>query len=62
MSQRVFLHILLLDVLLYISLFWRDYHDHGQMLVAHYISFVAITDLGALFLPQIGRASCRERV
>tara|TARA_R110000787_G_scaffold15088_18_gene46490 strand:- start:4273 stop:5037 length:765 start_codon:yes stop_codon:yes gene_type:complete len=55
MSQRVFLHILLLDVLLYISLFWRDYHDHGQMLVAHYISFVAITDLGALFLPRSKR-------
>ncbi len=44
--------LLLLDVCLYASLFCRDYQDHGQMLIAHYISFVAITDLGALFLPR----------
>lgn len=48
----MFLHMLLIDALLYFSLFWRDYHDPGQMLVAHYISFVAITDLGVLFLPK----------
>lgn len=47
--------MLLIDLLLYISLFWRDYGDHGQMLVAHYISFVAITDLGAIFLPKAKR-------
>ncbi len=49
------MHMLLLDALLYLSLFWRDYHSHGQMLVAHYISFVAITELGALFLPKAER-------
>lgn len=54
-TQRVWLHILLIDALLYISLFWRDYSDAGQLLVAHYISFVAITDLGALFLPAAKR-------
>lgn len=52
LTQPVFLHMLLIDALLYFSLFWRDYHDPGQMLVAHYISFVAITDLGVLFLPK----------
>jgi hypothetical protein len=44
--------LLALDALVYLSLFCRDYQDHGQMLIAHYISFVAITDLGILFLPR----------
>lgn len=40
-----------LDVLVYASLFWRDYSEPGQLLVAHYISFVAISDIAGLFLP-----------
>lgn len=52
LTQGHFLGLIALDVLLYLSLFWRDYSDHGQMLIAHYISFVAITDLGMLFLPR----------
>lgn len=56
LSHRLFLQIVVLDVLLYASLFWREYDVPGQMLIAHYISFVAITDLGALFLPRARRA------
>lgn len=51
-TDRQFGLILVLDCALYLSLFWRDYQDHSQMLIAHYLSFVAITDLGALFLPR----------
>jgi len=51
-GNGLFVRILLLDALMYATLFWRDYEMPGQMLVAHYISFVAITDLGALFLPR----------
>lgn len=40
-----------LDVLVYASLFVRDYSVPGQLLVAHYISFVAISDIAGLFLP-----------
>lgn len=40
-----------LDVLVYASLFWRDYSMPGQLLVAHYISFVAISDIAGVFLP-----------
>lgn len=43
--------MLLIDALLYATLLIRDYDHHGQSLVAHYIGFVLITDLGALFLP-----------
>lgn len=43
---------IILDVLVYASLFWRDYSVPGQMLVAHYISFVAISDIAGLFLPK----------
>ena len=46
---RYFL-ILLLDALVYLSLFYRDYDVAYQFLIAHYISFVAISDLGGLFL------------
>jgi len=42
---------IVLDVLVYASLFWRDYSVPGQLLVAHYISFVAISDIAGLFLP-----------
>lgn len=47
--------IVLLDLVLYAALFWRDYSDPAQWLIAHYLSFVAITDLGAFFLPAARR-------
>lgn len=47
--------MLAIDLMLYASLFWRDYSMPGQLLIAHYISFVAITDLAALFLPKAHR-------
>ena len=55
LPNRVWRHMLLVDALLYASLFWRDYAAPGQMLIAHYISFVAITDLAAFFLPRSRR-------
>lgn len=54
-SPRVFRHMLAIDALLYATLFLRDYHHHGQSLVAHYIGFVIITDLGVLLLPAAKR-------
>jgi hypothetical protein len=51
-DNRHFRFTVILDVLVYASLFWRDYGVPGQLLVAHYISFVAISDLAGLFLPQ----------
>ncbi len=42
----------LLDAVMYAALFARDYTTPGQWLIAHYISFVAITDMGAFFLPR----------
>lgn len=42
--------LLALDALVYICLFYRDYDISYQFLIAHYISFVAISDLGGLFL------------
>ena len=50
-SSRAFLQLFLIDGLLYGLLFWRDYTDPAQMLIAHYISFVAVTDLAVFFLP-----------
>ncbi len=49
-SQHRYFFILALDVLVYLSLFYRDYDVAYQFLIAHYISFVAISDLGGLFL------------
>jgi hypothetical protein len=49
-SHRRFSLIILLDVVLYITLFWRDYSAQYEFLIAHYISFVAISDLAGLFL------------
>ena len=43
--------IVALDVALYAALLWRDYDIDGQMLVAHYVAFVLVTDIGARFLP-----------
>lgn len=54
-TRRVFAHMLVLDVAMYAALFWRPYDDAGQMLVAHYIGFVAVSDIGALFLPAAKR-------
>lgn len=51
LSRAVWLQMLVLDGLLYLTLFWRDYSEPWQWVVAHYISFVAISDLAALFLP-----------
>lgn len=45
----------IVDALMYACLFWRDYGDPAQMLIAHYISFMAISDLAALFLPASRR-------
>lgn len=50
-GSRVFGHMLLIDALLYAVLLMRDYDQPGQALVAHYVGFVVISDLGALFLP-----------
>ena len=50
-DNRHFRFTIVLDVLVYASLFWRDYSVPGQLLVAHYISFVAISDIAGLFLP-----------
>lgn len=49
---HTFYVVLLLDAVMYAALFARDYTVPGQWLIAHYISFVAITDLGAFFLPR----------
>jgi len=50
-DNRNFRFTVALDVLVYATLFWRDYGVAGQLLVAHYISFVAISDIAGLFLP-----------
>ena len=50
-----FRQVVVLDLLLYAALFWRDFHDPAQMLVAHYLSFVAITDLAVFFVPLHAR-------
>lgn len=50
-DNRNFIFTVILDILVYTSLFWRDYSISGQLLVAHYISFVAISDITGLFLP-----------
>ena len=50
-KHSAFLQVLIIDLALYGLLFWRDYSDPAQMLVAHYISFVALTDLAVFFLP-----------
>lgn len=55
LNQTAFLQLLIIDALLYVSLFWRDYGDPAQMLIAHYVSFVAITDLAVFFLPRSQR-------
>lgn len=47
--------MLVVDALLYAAMFWRGSSDPGQLLVAHYISFVVISDIGALFLPAAKR-------
>ncbi len=55
LTSRVLAQIVVLDVLLFATLFWRDPGEDGQSLVAHYIAFVAITDLTAIFLPTAKR-------
>lgn len=54
-DAAAFRQVLALDLLLYAALFWRDYHDPAQMVIAHYLSFVAITDLAVFFLPMAQR-------
>jgi len=55
LGRAQFLQILLIDAVLYIALCWRDFADPAQMLIAHYVSFILITDLGLLFLPRVKR-------
>lgn len=50
-----FVQVLLFDAVLYTALCWRDLADPAQMLIAHYVSFILITDLGLLFLPRVKR-------
>ena len=54
-TTAAFRQVLIVDLLLYLALFWRDYSDPAQMLIAHYLSFVAITDLAVLCLPMRSR-------
>jgi hypothetical protein len=48
----VFAQVVVLDLLLDATLLWRDYAIDSQVLVAHYVLFVAGTDLAAYFLPK----------
>ncbi|CAE7252317.1 unnamed protein product [Symbiodinium microadriaticum] len=47
---------LVIDVTMWVALYWRNYDNLWNITVAHYYTFITITDLAALRLPPARRS------